>query len=174
MIYAIAFLVFALILVFWQASHLISAIYGAPVIYSGDKTVKKTFELAQLKPGQTMIDLGCGNAKSLIYAAREFKARGIGIEISPFYYLLAKINVFLSGESKNIRIIFGDSRNRAAEIQKADLVYIYSISGTIEKIEPWLFETVNLGTKIISVGFAFKKHRPAVRNSAPVLFLYQK
>jgi SAM-dependent methyltransferase len=174
MIYLIIFLIFALILLLWQISQMISVISGAPTIYAKNKTIRKAFELAGLKQGQTVIDLGCGNAKSLIIAAKEYKAKGIGIEISPFYYLLSKIKVSLSGESKNTRIIFGRFQKAERYLKSANIVYLYLFEELLAKIEPWLFQTVKPGTKVVSVGFKFAKRKALSTKTDPVLYLYRK
>lgn len=168
----ILFLIIALFLLFWQISQIISVIGGAPAVYAKDETIRKAFGLAELKKGQVVVDLGCGNARSLIIAAKEFKAKGVGVEISPFYYLLSKINVWLSGESKNIKTLFGNFENKRSEIKKADVIYLYSITGTIGKIEPWLFRTLRPGTKVISVEFPFENQKPVKEILDPLLFLY--
>ena len=173
MFYPIFFLILALILFFWQISQIISVLAGVPAVYSRAEGIEKAFKLAKLESGQIVVDLGCGNGKALILAAKKFSARGIGVEISPFYYLLARIRVFLAGESKNIQIVFGDFRKKTGEVKKADLIYLYSFPETINEIESWLFDSTKPGTKIISVGFPFKNHKSFKTATHPALFLYQ-
>ena len=106
-----------------------------------------------------VLDLGCGDARSLIIAAREFEAKGVGIERSPYCYLKSKLNVFLSGQ-KNIRILFGDFQKYEREIMKADVVYVYLLNSALKKIEVWIFASLKNNAKIVSLCFEFPNHKP--------------
>ena len=168
----ICFLIFALVILFWQISLIVAIIGGAPTVYSKNKVIVKAFESVGLKKGQLVADLGCGNARSLIIAAQKFGARGIGIEISPFYYLLAKTNVLLHGETKNIKILFGDFRKREHDIKDADVIYLYLFDKIVGRIEPWIFKSAKVHSKIISLGFPFKNHRATVVKTRPPIYIY--
>src|SRR5229473_2608779 len=55
----------------------------APFVTSPVRIVERMLELANLKPGETLYDLGCGDGRILIAAAEKYKAKAVGIEISP-------------------------------------------------------------------------------------------
>src|SRR3989338_2439293 len=61
------------------------------------KTARAMCELANIKREDVIYELGSGDGTSLIIAAKEFGARGIGIEIDPLRYYLSKIAIKLSG-----------------------------------------------------------------------------
>ena len=144
---------------FWQFCLIYAQILGAPTVYANKKAILDACRLAGLKKGQTIIDLGCGDGRSLILAAREFKAKGIGIERSPYCYLKSKFNVLLSRQ-KDIKILFGDIGKFRDEIEKADVVYVYLLNSVLAQIEDWLFKSKKPETKIVSLAFKFKKHDP--------------
>jgi SAM-dependent methyltransferase len=152
---------------------MISVISGTPTVYAQDLAIKKAFELAKLKPRQTVLDLGCGNARSLIIAAKKFRAKGIGVEISPFYFLLAKLNILIKGEDKNIKIYYGNILNQEKLVQEADLVYLYLFEELLEKLEPILFKTLQQEATIVSVAFKFKRHKPYLTSQNPRINLYK-
>jgi SAM-dependent methyltransferase len=152
-------LIVVLSVAFWQLCLIYAQVLGAPTVYANKKAIIDACNLAGLKKGQTLIDLGCGDGRSLIIAAREFGARGIGIERSPFCYLKSKLNVFLSGQ-KNIKILFGDFHKFDNEIKKADLVYVYLLNSVLTKIESWLFASIDRNCKIVSLAFDFPNHQP--------------
>src|SRR5687768_14759925 len=54
----------------------------APFVASPQPIVDKMLEIASVKPGETVYDLGCGDGRILIAAAQRYKAKGVGIEIS--------------------------------------------------------------------------------------------
>lgn len=174
MLLQIIFLIFVFILLLWQASLIVAVVGGAPTVYAKEKVIRKAYDSVKLKKGQLVADLGCGNARSLIIAAKQYKAKGIGIEISPFYYLLAKANVFFSGESKNIKIFFGNFRKRERNFKDADVIYLYLFDKITERIEPWIFKTAKPGAKIISLAFPFKNHKAVLIEAKPPIYLYKK
>ena len=77
-------LILLLIVIFWLICLIFAQIFGAPTVYSSKKAVIDTLKLADLKKDELLIDLGCGNARVLILAAKEFGARGIGVDRSPY------------------------------------------------------------------------------------------
>lgn len=138
-----------------------ATLLGAPSVYSNDQAIRDAFKLAGLKSGQCVVDLGCGNAKSLIIAAKEFGAQGIGVERSPYCFLQAKFRVWQSSESKNIKIYFGNFSRLEKELRKADVVYLYLLNSILVKIESWLFSNLQPEAKVVSLAFEFLKRQPA-------------
>lgn len=159
-IVTIIFLLIALALLFWQGSLLFVAIFGTPTVYAFDQAIVDAFKLAKLKKGELVVDLGCGNAKSLIIAAKQFKAKGIGVEISPYCYLKSRWNVFVSGESRSIKIIFGDFKKAEKYLGQADVVYLYLLNKVLRSIEPWFFDNLNNDARVVSLSFTFEKNKP--------------
>lgn len=154
-------LMFVLLYVtFWQASLLLSTIIGAPTVYASEQAIFDCFILAKLQPGQLVVDLGCGNARSLILAAKQFKSRGVGVERSPYAYLVARANVLLSGQSAKVKIYFGDFSKVAPDLKRADVIYLYLLNTVLSRIEKRLFETISSRTRIVSLAFQFAKHQP--------------
>jgi predicted RNA methylase len=172
MIFSILFLIFALIVLLWQISLIMAIIGGAPTIYAKQKAIILAYEAVKLQKGQMVADLGCGNARGLIIASKQFGAKGIGIEISPFYYLLAKINVCLSGQSKNIKIIFGDLRKNESILKNADVIYIYLFDKITDEIEDWIFKSIKTNAKVISLAFPLKNHESTTIESKPPIYIY--
>src|ERR1700722_16354752 len=55
----------------------------APYVASPVRVVDRMLELANIKPGETVYDLGCGDGRILIAAVEKYKAKAVGVEISP-------------------------------------------------------------------------------------------
>lgn len=166
MLFAIFFLLIILLyLLFWITCLLYAQAFGAPTAYANNKAVMDCLNLAELKKGEILIDLGCGNAKVLIIGARKFGAKGIGIERSPYCYLKSKINVLLSGQRKNIKVYFGDFKKVEEDIKKADVIYTYLLNSVKRKIESWLFSSISKNARVVSLAFTFPNHLPI--DSAP-------
>ena len=59
-------------------------------------TMKRLLYLSEIQPGEKLVDLGCGDGRFVVAAARDFGARATGFEIDPFRVLYAKIWIWLS------------------------------------------------------------------------------
>ena len=153
-------LIFVIALLFWLVSVLLMTVFSSPTVYANDKAIEDSLKLAKLRKGELVVDLGCGNAKSLLIAAKIFGAKGLGVEISPYCYLLARWRVFVAGEQKNIKIIFGDFKKVEKHLQKADVVYLYLLNSTLESIESWFFKSIGNKTRVVSLAFIFPNHKP--------------
>lgn len=159
-VFLLAMLIGLSLLIFWQGSLLYASIFTVPTVYANDQAILDAFKLADLKKGELLIDLGCGNAKSLILAAREHGARGIGVENSLYCYLKSRWNVYRSGHRKNIRIVFGDFRKVEKELHDCDMVYMYLLNKVLTKIEPWFFNCIGLKTRAVVLCFWFPNIKP--------------
>src|SRR5580704_10967409 len=69
----------------------------APYVASPAKVVDRMLELANIRPGETVFDLGCGDGRILIEAAQRYKAKAVGIEISPKIAAEARIHIKKAG-----------------------------------------------------------------------------
>jgi len=160
MLIQIIFIVFLLGFIFWVCSHLYSSIFYVPYVNSSKKAIHDALKLAKLKKGQTFIDLGCGRGDAILIASKEFGAKAFGYEISPLPFLLAKIKILLSGQSKKCHIHFGDFRISEDKLADADVVYLYLLGSVLKKIEKWLFKNIGSNTKTVCLAFSFIEHKP--------------
>lgn len=173
------FLVILLYVVFWQLSLIYSMILGAPIVYADAPAINECYKLAELKKTELVVDLGCGNGKSLAIACREFGAKGIGVEKSPYAYLTARIKR-LEHRGVDYEIIFGDFKKAEKYLKKADIVYLYLLENVLSKIEDWLFETIPRDCRVVSLAFQFKKHQPVKTSTTnnlgikTTIYLYSK
>ena len=67
--------------------------FGAPYLPTRSKQAKQALDLLDLKSGDLMLDLGCGDGSVLIEAARR-GIKGVGYEINPYIFLIAKIRTW--------------------------------------------------------------------------------
>ncbi|MDP3993067.1 MAG: hypothetical protein Q8Q05_02555 [bacterium] len=153
-------LIFTVFVLFWQGSLLIATMAGSPIVYASPKAIRDCWKLAGLSRGQTAVDLGCGNARPLILAAKEFGAKGVGIDRSYYGYWRSIINVWLGGRTKDITIVRGDFRRVERQLATADVVYLYLLKETLAEIEPWLFQKIGPKTVVVSLAFSFPHHQP--------------
>jgi len=128
----------------------------APFLPSKKSIVKKSLELANLKPNQYLFDLGCGTGRVLVLGAKEYKARVVGFEISPLLFLIAKINLFLHRVNGEIFL----KNFLEANLEKADVVFLFLNPPILKKLEPKLKRGLKPGTKIVAVSSPLPTLKP--------------
>ena len=120
----------------------------APWWRTSKKTARKMCNLAKVKKNDLIIDLGSGDGTALITAAKEFGAKGIGIEIDPFRYFVSKLLLKINLGSNEVKFIRGNLFDQ--NLSKADVVFVYLVPKTLEKLLPKFKKELKKGTRIIS------------------------
>jgi predicted RNA methylase len=128
---------------------IMSLVNGAPFVPTPMKRVKKMVELAKLKPGQRVYDIGCGDGRFVYLAANQYGAKATGIELSPMVYLYAMLRKLLWGSKA--KIVFGNFKHM--DLSDADVIFCYLLPDTLKKIQPDLDKQLKPGTRIISYAF---------------------
>ncbi|MFH1253161.1 MAG: methyltransferase [Candidatus Uhrbacteria bacterium] len=154
----IIFIIFIQFLLFlamlFIVSNLVFAIFAVPWVPTRNKIGKKMFELAELKPGEVVVDFGCGDGSLLLTAVADFgAAKGIGYEIHPGIRWLGKIRAFYRGLAKKIDLRGGNFFK--AELPPADVVATYLFPETQVRLEPLLKKYYPSGTRVISRAFVY-------------------
>lgn len=143
----------------------------APWWRTNKKTARAMCKLAKVEKDDIVYDLGSGDGTALIIAAKEFGARGVGIEIDPLRYfistLLLRRNRVLDDKIKIIKKNFFD-----VDISEASVVFVYLVPKALERLKPKLLKELKPGTLLVS--FRYKINLPLVaydkRNN---IFLYK-
>lgn len=118
----------------------------APWWKTSKETARAMCKLAKVSKKDTVYDLGCGDAEALLVATKEFRAKGVGIDIDPFRFIIASVRAKLSG--KDLRIIRGSFFDQ--DISKATVIFVYLIPKTLNRLLPKMKKELKKGTKIIS------------------------
>lgn len=131
----------------WQFSNLISVFYGSPYVMMDKIVIREALKLANLKKGEIFYDLGCGNGDVLIEAAK-MGAKATGFEISPYYYIYAKLK---TQAFKNIKVKYRDINK--VDFSKADVIYCYLLPEFLKKLASKFRKEMKKSSRLISVGF---------------------
>lgn len=99
----------------------ISGKKGAPFVPTNMKACHKMLELCNIKYGELLVDPGAGDGRFIRLASSKYKAKAIGLELSPPIYLYGKIINWL--QKSNAKYCFGDSRH--FDFEKVDVVALY-------------------------------------------------
>jgi tRNA A58 N-methylase Trm61 len=96
-------------------------------------------------------DLGCGDGRIVVAAAKQFGARGVGIDIDPQRVKEARENVRRNGVGDRVNILQGDLF--ASDFRDASVVALYLLPELNLKLRPRLWKELKVGTRIVSHAF---------------------
>jgi SAM-dependent methyltransferase len=125
---------------------------GKDVIWvpTNDELVKMMLDIAKVKPEDIVYDLGAGDGKIAIAAARDYGARSVGIEYNPDMAALAQRNADRSGVADKVKIINGDIF--VEDFSEATVVTLYLLPNLNLKLRPTILD-MKPGTRVVSNSF---------------------
>jgi SAM-dependent methyltransferase len=130
----------------------------APNVGSPEQAIDRMLEIAKLKPGETLYDLGCGDGRILIAAAKQYKVKAVGIEISSRLARIAAANVEGEGLSKRVKVIHGDFMR--AELSEANVVTLYLATTANDTLRPNLEHYLKPNTRVVSYDYPVAGWKP--------------
>jgi precorrin-6B methylase 2 len=149
----------------------------APVYPTPQSVVDQMLTIAQVKPGETVYDLGCGDGRIVIAAAQKFKARAVGIEIRRDVYEKTLAKVASLGLSDQVRIVLGNALRY--DLSAADVVTLYLLTSSNERLKPALLKYLRPSARVVSHDFEISGWKPVsvnrmVAGGRPhMIYLYQ-
>ena len=130
----------------------------APYYPTPPSIVEKMLQIGELKAGEKMFDLGSGDGRIVIMAAKKFKADATGIEFDDSLHRQSMAEIKKQGLSKTARIIHGDIYKQ--DYSSADLLTVYLLPSSNDKIRPMLEKQLKKGTRIVAHDFEFSDWKP--------------
>lgn len=143
--------------IFWVPYAMRTGKDGAPYVAMEPEVVNRVMKICQVKPSDVFYDLGSGDGRLVIAAALR-GARAFGIEIDFLRVWYSRIWIWLLRLSKNARII--QKNIFEVDLSNADIVCLYLLQKTNEKIQSKLEKELKKGTRIVSVAFTFPRWEP--------------
>ena len=131
----------------------------APYFPTPETIVDKMLQLGGLKAGEKMFDLGSGDGRIVIMAARKYKADATGVELDDSLYRQSMERIKTLGLAPTARIVHGDLLQQ--DYSSADLLTIYLLPVAIEKVTPIFEKQLKKGARIVAHDFEFFKWTPA-------------
>jgi precorrin-6B methylase 2 len=143
----------------------------APFVTTPEDVVERMLALAKTGPADHVIDLGSGDGRIVIAAARLHGARGVGVEIDGKLVEVSRENARRAGVAS--RVEFEERDVLLTDLSRATVVTIYLLPSLIDRLQPKFLDELRPGTRIVSHAFAMKGWRPdrteSVRTKSPHL-----
>ena len=129
-----------------------------PYVPTTEAAVQAMLKLGEVKQTDVVYDLGCGDGRIVIAAAKNLGARGVGIDINPVRIGEAKENARKAGVEKLVR--FEENDLFEADIHEATVVTLFLLPHINLKLRPKLLHDLKPGTRIVSNTFDMGDWKP--------------
>lgn len=142
----------------------------APWWRTSKKVARAMCRLAKVDKDDVVYDLGSGDGTALIVVAKEFKARGIGIEIDPVRFIISTLMIYIIKVRDKVIIKRKNFFNE--DLSPATVVFAYLVPRALERLKPKLLKELKPETLLVS--YKYKISLPLIAyNKKNNIFLYK-
>jgi len=135
-----------------QAAPATRPTLDVPYVPTPQEVVDKMLEMAKVKQGDVVYDLGCGDGRIVITAAQRHGARGVGVDLDPERVAEARANARKAGVAD--RVTFRTQDLFKTDIREASVVTLYLLPEVNQRLKPKLQKDLKPGTRIVSHSFS--------------------
>jgi SAM-dependent methyltransferase len=136
----------------WDSSHV------APYVPTPHEVVNRMLELAEIKPGDVLYDLGSGDGRIVVAAAKKFGIRAVGFEIDPGLVKDSRQIIKQAGLEELVEIREQDIRT--VDFSPASIVTLYLYPAANLRLRPVLLRDLKPGSRVISHDFGMGSWKP--------------
>jgi predicted RNA methylase len=133
-------------------------VFIAPFVPSPVLVIQHMLKLADLKAGEVLFDLGAGDGRTVIMAAKRFGARAVGVELREDLAKKALSTISTNGLGDRVTIVNGDMFT--VNLRPADVVFLYLTTSANEKIKPKLETELKKGVRVVSNDYEIVGWKP--------------
>jgi len=157
---------------FWWVGWMLYPYFhrGGPYVPTPDKKVERMIKLSRIQPKDIVVDMGSGDGKLVIAAAKAGAKHTIGYEINPRLIKLSRKKSWQAGTSKKTE--FKRESMWKADLSNVDIVFIYQLPGTMKRLQGKMLAELKSGAKIVSNAFVMPDWQP--KEEAGGIYLYEK
>lgn len=123
-----------------------------------DAVVDRMLSMAKVKPLDVVYDLGCGDGRMVIAAARQYGARGVGVDLDPARIREARRNAKAAGVEKLVEFRVGDMFK--TDVTEATVVLLYLLPELNRRLKPKFFAELKPGARVVSHDFDMGRDWP--------------
>lgn len=142
----IAFIIIWIVFLVYIFYTVLAGFRGAVYLPTFSATLKGMLQLAELRPGETLVDLGSGDGRIVIQAALQ-GARATGYEINPLLVLISRIKARLKGASN---ASFRATNFWDADLRDVDVVAVYLVPAFMPKLKEKVLREMKPGSRIVA------------------------
>lgn len=147
-----------------------SMVVGAGWEPTSRRKVRKMLEMSGAGPSDVVYDLGSGDGRIVLEAARTFHAKAVGVEADPLRVLFSRLVVAVHHLKGTVRIVWGNFFH--VDLSEATIVTLFLSQGTNKKLKSKLLAELKPGTRVISYVWTFDDWTPILKDVNDQLSLY--
>jgi len=135
---------------------------GCKLLYvpSEQVVVEKMLEMAKIKKTDVVFDLGCGDGRIVVTAAKKFGCKGIGIDYDPDRVKDSLKTMEKFGVTKDLVEIREGDALEVKDLERATVIMLYMLPEFMEKLEPQMKKRLKPGTRIVAHDYPFPNMDP--------------
>ena len=156
-----------IIFVFWV---IWSDIIGAGWEPTSKRLVRKMLEMAEVNSEDLVYDLGSGDGRIIIEAAREYNAKAVGIEADPLRYIWSELMIMLLGVNQQVKIFWGNFFYK--DLTPATVVTLFLSSKANQRLKLKLQKELQPGTRVVSYYWTFYGWEPVKADRIDKIYMY--
>lgn len=157
----------ALLLIALVSCFAVVLLFGAPYLPTLKPQIKAALELVELKPGDTLLELGSGDGRVVLEAAKQ-GISVIGYELNPLLVVISRLRTWRY--RKQVRIIWGNFWG--SELPKSEAIFTFLLPKYMEKLNKKVEQSNTKPVKLVSFAFEIPSKKPAKIVNGVYLYLY--
>lgn len=134
------------------------AVSAAPFLPAGGRDARRMVALADIQPGQRVYDLGAGDGRLVIEAARRYGAQAIGFEVSILPYLIGRLRLLRRPRSGSARLVWRDFFRWP--LHDANAVFCFLTPRAMVRLDQKFRRELKSGARVVSLAFALPNWQP--------------
>jgi SAM-dependent methyltransferase len=154
----------------WGATYSGEPIPEVPYVPTPEEVVVEMLKMAEVTRDDIVYDLGCGDGRIVITAAKVFGARGVGVDIDPNLIRRSNENARKAGVADRVRFIEQDLFE--TDIREATVVALYLLPELNLQLRPKLLRDLRPGSRIVAHEFDMGDWKPDNMAKVPKVKLY--
>lgn len=175
MLYEALLILFLIFFVLLVATVFVHIFFLVPYVPTKNRVVREMIKAAQIKPKETVYDLGCGDGRLLLAAEKKARINAVGFEMAPLVYLLALARKFIA--NSRAKILFKSLFK--ANLRNANVIFCYLIPNIMPALSAKIKRECKRGTRIVSNTFHIPDLKPYKifaknpKKGLPTIYVYK-
>ena len=134
------------------------------------RKVRRMLELSETCPTDVVYDLGSGDGRIIMEAAKAYGARAVGVEADPLRVLYSRLSVSLHRLGGRVRVVWGNLFH--VDLSEATVVTLFLTQGTNRRLKSKLLSELRPGARVVSYVWTFDGWPPRLKDEENELALY--
>lgn len=147
-----------------------SDVIGAGFEPTSRKLVKKMLDMARAGEGDVVYDLGSGDGRIVIEAARSYDAQAVGIEADPLRYIWSRMKVMLLGLQNQVTMVWGNFFRE--DTSRATVVTLFLSSKANQNLKNKLQSELQPGTRVVTYYWMINGWKPVREDKENQIYMY--